>query len=127
MPINVSVDARRQLVEVTVIGDVDAGQAIDAVEAVVAAAELRPGFRILSDHRRIGATLSPEQVHRFAAVLEQHRALLAGVRWAAVVARATSYGVMRALAARTELVADMQTRVFTGMEEARAWLEVPEE
>jgi hypothetical protein len=125
MPINYTIDPLRQRVDAVLVGAVSIQEAIDVFGTLVRAPELRPGFVILSDHRRLDRPFSPEEVHRLTEWMESHASVLHPTRWAAVVARPTSFGLMRMLSARAKLTAGIDVDVFLDLHAAEAWLSAP--
>jgi hypothetical protein len=125
MPIHYTIDPLRQRVDVVLDGTVSIQEAIDAFETLVHSPELRPGFVILSDHRRLDRPFSPEEVHRLTDWMESHASTLHPTRWAAVVSRPTSFGLMRMLSARAKLTAGIEVDVFLDLHTADAWLSAP--
>jgi hypothetical protein len=125
MPISYTVDPLRQRVDAQVEGEVSAEDAMRAFEAILREPDLRSGFVILSDHRRLGRNFSTDDIHRLTEWMEQHESSLHPTRWAAVVSRPTSFGLMRMLGARAKLTAGVEVGVFIATEEAEAWLASP--
>lgn len=125
MPISYIIDPLRQRVDVVLDGEVSIRDAIAAFDTLVRAPELRPGFDVLSDHRRLGRPFSTEEVHRLTDWMEEHASILHPTRWAAVVSRPTSFGLMRMLAARAKLTAGIDVGVFLDLHSADAWLSAP--
>lgn len=125
MPITYTIDPLRQRVDAVLDGEVSIQEAIDVFGALVHAPELRPGFVILSDHRRLDRPFSPEEVHRLTDWMESHASVLHPTRWAAVVARPTSFGLMRMLSARAKLTAGIDVEVFLDLHAADTWLSTP--
>lgn len=124
MPIDYEIDPQRKRVHVSVHGSVSVGEVQELVRAIARDSRLRGGFGILSDHRRLDRTLSTEALHQVAEVLEEQLDAFRTARWAAVVARPSSYGNMRMLAARASMLgAEMQIRVFTDLDHAVGWLD----
>jgi hypothetical protein len=125
MPITYTIDPLRQRVDAVAAGKVSIQEAIGMFDALVHAPDLRPGFVILSDHRRLDRPFSPEEVHRLTDWMEEHASALYPTRWAAVVSRPTSFGLMRMLSARAKLTAGIDVEVFLDFHAADEWLAAP--
>jgi hypothetical protein len=125
MPIHYTIDPLRQRVDVVLDGEVTIQDAIEVFDVLVRAPDLQPGFVILSDHRRLGRPFSTEEVHRLTDWMEDHATVLHPTRWAAVVSRPTSFGLMRMLAARAKLTAGIDVGVFLDLHAADVWLSAP--
>jgi hypothetical protein len=125
MPISYIIDPLRRRVDVVLDGEVTIEDAIGVFDTIVRAPDFQPGFAILSDHRRLGRPFSTEEVHRLTDWMEEHASVLRPTRWAAVVSRPTSFGLMRMLAARAKLTAGIDVGVFLDLHSADAWLSAP--
>jgi hypothetical protein len=122
MPIRWSVDPERARALATVEGEFTSDD-ISAVIRGVAASALPAGFTVLSDHTGVERPITQTQVIGLASLLEELPERFAGVRWAIVSNRPTSYPMMRVLAARAELVVGMEVRVFFDLRRAVEWLD----
>jgi len=125
MPIRCIVDLPRQRVNALVEGDVTVEDAIQAFDRVLRSPGLHPGFVILSDHRAVGRSFSIEDIHRVIEWMEDHVIELRPTRWAAVVFRPSTFGVMRMLGARAKLVVGIEVGVFTNLDAGEEWLTLP--
>jgi len=125
MPITYTIDPLRQRVDAMLEGEVSVEDAIAVFTEVLAAPRLRRGFIILSNHRRLARPFSTEEIHRITDWMEEQGPALRPIRWAAVVSRPTSFGLMRMLGARAKLIAGIDVGVFLDLGEAEAWLSAP--
>ena len=119
MPITHELDRERRLVRAVVRGDFTADDMLRTVsDAARAAGE--PGWNVLSDHREIGEPATREQLEQLVGHLAVQRRWFHGSRWAVVVARPASYGMMRMLQVLAERV-PMTVRVFVDADRAERW------
>ena len=119
MPITYHVDRDARLIRATVWGDVTLEEMLDCVTS--AAAETGgPGYAILSDHREVGEPITRTQVERLVEQLEALRASFAGARWAVIVSKPASFGMMRMLSVLAEGI-PMTVRVFVDAGRAERW------
>ena len=119
MPISHELDHARRLVRAAVRGDFTADNMLRTVsDAAREAGE--PGWNVLSDHREIGEPATREQLEQLVGHLAVLRRYFQGSRWAVVVARPASYGMMRMLQVLAERV-PMTVRVFVDAARAERW------
>ena len=125
MPISYRLDRPARLIRSTVEGDFSAAEMLSCVsEAVHEAGE--PGFNIVSDHRLIGEPATRDQVELLVDHLTTLQRFVRGSRWAVIVAKPASFGMMRMFAVLAERV-PLQVRVFMDAAEAEAWARTGEE
>lgn len=125
MPIRYALDRPARLIRSTVEGDFDAAEMLTCVSAAVAAAG-EPGWHIVSDHRRIGEPATRDQVELLVEHLTDLRPYLRDARWAVIVSKPASYGMMRMLSVLAERV-PMTVRVFRDAGAAERWARTGEE
>ena len=125
MPISYRVDRPARLIRSTVEGDFSAAEMLSCVsEAVHEAGE--PGFNIVSDHRLIGEPATRDQVELLVDHLTTLQRFVRGSRWAVIVSKPASFGMMRMFAVLAERV-PLQVRVFMDAAEGEAWARTGEE
>ena len=118
MPITFRIDRPARLIRAAVRGDFTAAEMLATVTA--AAVQAGPGFAVLSDHREIGEPATREQIEQLVehlAALQRH---FAHARWAVIVSKPASFGMMRMLEMMVERV-PMTVRVFVDAERAERW------
>lgn len=86
-----------------------------------AAAVRGPGYNILSDNRDIGTPATRAQMEQLATLLTGMREKFAGARWAVVVSKPASFGMMRMLAVFLEAI-PITLEIFRDTEAAERWL-----
>jgi hypothetical protein len=123
LPISHQVDPQRRRVYSTVEGRVQLSEMIAMTEAVVADPDFRPGFSILSDHRRIEMPATPQQMQGLLEQLHKLSSRLGAGRWAVVTLKAASYGMMQMLRTLVPYRTGMEMEVFTTLEDAERWLD----
>ena len=79
-----------------------------------------PGWNVLSDHREIGEPATREQLEQLVGHLTVLRRYFQGARWAVIVARPASYGMMRMLQVLAERV-PVTVRIFVDAARAERW------
>jgi hypothetical protein len=67
--------------------------------------------------------LTSSQLLALVTLMEAHPERFTGARWAMVSTRPASYGMMRVLAARAQLVLGMRVRIFHDVLRAQQWLD----
>ncbi len=120
MPATFLVDRETRIVRITLTGTVTTAESLAIIDRAAAEAG-GPGFDVYSDHVGLDAPATPEQVHAIVAHLGTHAAVFGGARWAVVVRRAVSFGMMRMLGAYAAKI-PLYVNVFTDPAEADAWL-----
>lgn len=123
MPITHEIDYTRARVHVEVVGAFELKDIRATMAACMADPRLPEAFTVLSDHRRIGRPMTPQQLDGLLAQLDQAPERFRGVRWAIVSGQSGSYAMMRLLSASAELRVGMRVRVFLDLEEAERWLD----
>jgi hypothetical protein len=119
VPITYELDREHRLVRATVRGDFTADEMLGCVTGAAREAG-EPGWNILSDHREIGEPATREQLEQLVGHLAVLRRYFHGSRWAVVVARPASYGMMRMLQVLAERV-PMTVRVFVDAARGERW------
>ena len=122
MPITFTIDAAAQRVFARVEGTFDITDIRRVLLNVAGSEELRDGFTVLSDHTTVERAISPDQLFGLVRTLETRAERFRGVRWAVVVNRPSSYGMMRMMAAQADMAVGMQVGVFMDQDAAAAWL-----
>ena len=123
MGITFSMDPERGRVHMVIGGEFTSDEMLSTVRAVIASPALPDAFTVLSDHTRVERPLTSSQLVELVALMEEHAQRFAGVRWAIVSTRPASYGMMRVLAARAQLVLRMRVRIFFDVQRATQWLD----
>ena len=123
MPIDYTIDPGRGRLYLTIAGEFTTEEIVSVTRAFIESPELPEGFSALSDHTRVTRPLSSSQLLALVSLMEQHAQRFAGVRWAIVSTRPSSYGMMRVLAARAQLALGMRVRIFFDMQRATHWLD----
>jgi hypothetical protein len=125
MPISYRLDRPARLIRSTVEGDFTAAEMLSCVGTAVHEAG-EPGFNIVSDHRLIGEPATRDQVELLVEHLTDLRRYVRDCRWAVIVSKPASFGMMRMFAVLAERV-PLTVRVFTDAAEAEAWARTGEE
>ena len=120
MPITYQLDHDARLIRATVRGDFTANEMLACVSGAATEAG-EPGWNILSDHREIGEPATRGQVEILVEQLASLRRFFAEARWAVIVSKPASFGMMRMLSAMAERV-PMEVRVFKDAEHAEWWV-----
>ncbi len=118
MTVSCQIDPEARLVRIAIIGDFTVAEMVATVMESAKAAE--PGYNIVSDHREIGTPATRNQMEHLAMLLANLRSTFAGARWAVIVSKAASFGMMRMLAVLLES-ADIRLEVFHDAETAERW------
>lgn len=121
MPITYRIDPEAKIVFVVVEGNVTLREMVSTVTDVAHNPGFRRGFQILSDHRKITASATTEEVKAFVLHTKQYENILAHTEWAIVVSSDLSFGMMRMLSALAETI-PMRVEVFRDYNEAMGWL-----
>ena len=125
MPISYRIDRPARLIRSTVEGTFTAAEMLSCVSTAVNEAH-EPGFNIISDHRLIGEPATRDQVELLVDHLTDLRRYVRESRWAVIVAKPASFGMMRMFSVLAERV-PLTVRVFMDAEEAEAWARTGEE
>lgn len=125
MPISYRIDRPARLIRSTVEGTWTAAEMLSCVGTAVHEAG-EPGFNIISDHRLIGEPATREQVELLVDHLTDLRRYVRDARWAVIVAKPASFGMMRMFSVLAERV-PLTVRVFMDAAEAEAWARTGEE
>lgn len=123
MPIVVDVDPRRLLIRMELSGTLTVDEMVVAVDEVIALDASRD-CSLLSDHRSLVVPAATAQLHALVSHMIKRRADLGGKRWAIVVERPVSYGMMRMLGVLAEQV-PVVVEVFKDPAAAERWLGLP--
>jgi len=94
---------------------------LDVVNSAVSDPQYEPGFNILSDHRRIEKAITTDQLKRTTKHLIGLSNSLSGAKWAVVVSKDVSYGMMNMMSAYVKRV-PMDLRPSFTVKEAEEWL-----
>ena len=121
MPTHIAVDHERRIASVEVTGHLEIAEMLGTVDEVARQIAGNPGYSVLSDHRALETPLTPEQATQLLAHLSVSGGALIGAKWAIVVSKPASYGMMRLLSARAEEL-PMSVQAFWDRDEATAWL-----
>ena len=119
VPISYTLDREARLIRAVVQGDFTVHDMIACVSGAARDAGA-PGFNVVSDHREIGEPATREQVEELVQHLAGLRDYFAGARWAVVVSKQASFGMMRMLGVMAERV-PMDVRVFFDAVRAELW------
>ena len=121
MPVAYRIDTPRRLIRAKIEGNLTAADMLLCVNEI--APELgRNKFDMLSDHREIATPATREQLEMLVARLSTMRATLAGMNWAVVVGKPSSYGMMRMLRVLAQRV-PIRVEIFESVSEAEIWLD----
>ena len=121
MPISHSFDEITGTVLIEVEGSFTLDDILTTVGAVLADPRVPPGFPLLSDHRRIGEPATSEQLEGMVRHARLTPEKLSGSRWAFVVSKPASHGMMRMLSVLVEELG-VTVDVFRDIDPAMAWL-----
>ena len=121
MPLTLRVDHAARVAFVDVAGALVTEEMIATIDNVVRQLDGRTGYGVLSDHRAVAAPITPAQVAQLLAHLSASGSALIGAKWAVVVSKPASYGMMRLLSARAEEL-PVHVQAFWDHDEALAWL-----
>jgi hypothetical protein len=119
VPITYHVDRETRLVRGVVRGDFTVDEMLTCVSAAAIDAG-EPGYHVVSDHREIGEPATREQVESLVEHIAALHRYYAGARWAVIVSRPASFGMMRMLESMAERV-PMEVRVFKDADDAEWW------
>lgn len=120
MPVALTVDHDSRLIRIAIHGDFTSAEMVEIVLRSAAAVR-GPGYNILSDNRDIGTPATRAQMEQLATLLTGMREKFAGARWAVVVSRPASFGMMRMLAVFLEAI-PITLEIFRDTEAAERWL-----
>jgi hypothetical protein len=119
VPITYTLDREARLVRAAVRGDFTADDMLACVSAAALDAG-EAGYNVVSDHREIGEPATRSQVVTLVEHLATLRRYFAGARWAVIVSKPASFGMMRMLGTMAERV-PMEVHVFKDAEQAERW------
>ena len=119
VPISYTLDRETRLIRAVVQGDFSVQDMFACVSGAARDAA-EPGFNVISDHREIGEPATREQVEELVLHLAGMRDYFAGARWAVMVSKPASFGMMRMLGVMAERV-PMDVRVFFDAARAELW------
>ena len=119
VPISYTLDREARLIRAVVQGDFTVQDMLACVSGAARDAG-EPGFNVISDHREIGEPATREQVEELVQYLSGLRDYFAGARWAVMVSKPASFGMMRMLGVMAERV-PMDVRVFFDAPRAELW------
>ena len=123
MSINFTLDAENRRVHYTVTGWFTLHDILDSLKALLEMPEFGPHFRVLSDHRGVERPATVHDVEDMLAFMRASRERFQGMRWAIVTHRPGSYAIMGMLSTLADMRVQMEVRVFTRLDEAKAWLD----
>ncbi len=127
MAIDFTVDAEKRRVHFIVAGTFTLHDILEAVRSVLALPEFGPGYQVLSDHRGVERAATVADVEDMLAFMRASRERFAGMRWAVVTHRPSSYVIMGLVSTLADLQVQMEVRVFTRLDEATQWLDAERE
>jgi hypothetical protein len=119
VPITYVLDRDAHLVHATVRGDFTVDEMLSSVTGAATAAG-EAGYNVVSDHREIGEPITRVQLEQLVDHLAALRSYFAGARWAVVVSKPASFGMMRMFEVLAERV-PMTVRVFVDADRAQRW------
>lgn len=120
MPVSLTIDHDTRLIRIGIVGDFATAEMVDVVLRAAAGAR-GPGYDIISDHREIGTPATRAQMDGLVALLATRREQFAGARWAVIVSKPASYGMMRMLAVLLETI-PIELAIFQDDVSAERWL-----
>lgn len=121
MPITHRIDRDSGIVYVDVEGSPTTAEMCGAIDRVVTDPDFKVGFGILSDHRGLDSPATTQQVRAILAHISKRKSDFGSIRWAIVVEKAASFGMMRMLSVHAEEI-PARVEVFRKVEEASSWL-----
>lgn len=124
MPISDWIDRPARRIDSTVDGDFSAAEMLSCVTMAVHEANA-PGFNVVSDRRLIGEPATRQQVELLVEHLTDLRRCVRESRWAVIVSKPASSGMIRMLSVLAERIPPT-VRVFTDAEEAETWARMGE-
>jgi len=121
MPIAYWIEKDKCRVRAEVSGSIIARDIVDTIHGALTHPDYKPGFNILSDHTKIDEVITTTQVLQTSANLHEFSKYVVGSKWAVVVSKKASFGMMNMLSVYLESV-PMQLRAFYSFNEAEEWL-----
>ena len=121
MPIKYWIEKEKQRIRAEVSGTISIEDILNAITDSINDPDFRPGFNILSDHTKIDASITKTQVLHTSFNLKRFSDQIAGSKWAVVVSKKVSYGMMNMLSVYLEMV-PMELRAFYSFDDAEEWL-----
>jgi hypothetical protein len=123
MSIDFTLDAENRRVHFIITGSFTLHDILDSLKALLQMPEFGPRFQVLSDHRGVERPATVQDVEDMLAFMRASRERFQDMRWAIVTHRPSSYAMMGMLSALADLHVQMEVRVFTRLNEAKAWLD----
>jgi hypothetical protein len=123
MSISFTLDVENRRVHFIITGSLTLHDILDSLKALLEMPEFGPHFQVLSDHRGVERPASVQDVEDMLAFMRASRERFAGMRWAVVTHRPASYVIMGLVSTLANLRVQMEVRVFTRLNEAKAWLD----
>jgi hypothetical protein len=123
MPIEVSIDRKRDLVRRRISGEVSTDDMIRSFEETLRHPEYQPGMNELTDIRDHVHQTTGEDIRKVADTLKERGGFTGNVQHAIVVSRTVSYGLSRML----QMLMDdtpWEVAIFENPGEAERWLGV---
>jgi hypothetical protein len=117
----IEADNPNRLIRLELDGELATKEMLDGVEEILRLIDGRRGYDFLSDHRKLTKPATAEQVKAILARLGEEGAVLKGSKFAVIVAKGASYGMMRLMAVHA---ADLgiEVGVFWNKEDALKFL-----
>jgi hypothetical protein len=119
VPISYTLDREARLIRAAVRGDFTVQDMFACVSGAAREAG-EPGYNVVSDHREIGEPATRGQIEELVQYLAGLRDYFGGARWAVMVSKQASFGMMRMLGVMAERV-PMDVRVFFDADHAERW------
>jgi hypothetical protein len=121
MPIKYWIEKDKQRIRAEVSGKISIEDILNAIKDSINDPDFRPQFNILSDHTKIDKAITKTQVLHTTFNLKKFSEKIGGSKWAVVVNKKVSYGMMNMLSVYLETV-PMELRAFYSFDEAEEWL-----
>lgn len=121
MPISYDFDEITETVIMRVEGSFTLDEMLTGMDTVFADPRVKPGFALLSDHRGIGDPATSAQLRGMVDHASLSPGKLSGSRWAIVVSKPASHGMIRMLAVLVEELG-VTVEIFKEVEPAMDWL-----
>ena len=109
------------LVTFRLTGTVPAGEMMEMVNRFLTDERVRPGIRVLSDHRKLESVITTDALHDIHDRIKSHVELFEGTRIALVSQRLASFGMMRMFALLAHDL-PIEVQAFQDMADATGWL-----
>ena len=115
------IDIERRVVYARTLGETSSEDIVEALAAMQAHPDYRPGMRLLLDMREVKPSLFRSDVVRIAEFVRGHREAIGALKMAVVVPKDTSFGM--AQEQKAELYGSLvNMEAFRGLPEALEWL-----